>query len=149
MPILAMDEVHQEVTRRNGYRYQFTRKHHGADPKAAQWLPSLSLADEFSVFNLADEHELSDEDGRLYGILRTPVEGVQFLGTRDEQVAEFPVASGNEAWHGYPVYPLANEQATGRGGQAGRPAKAVFQKMEGVGLLSKQERKRLMKGKYA
>lgn len=149
MPTLPTVEIHAEVTRRSRYRYQFTPKHHGADRNAAQWLPGLSLAQEFSVFDLADEHELSDDRGRLYGLLMTADAGVQFIGTRNEQVAEFPVAREGEPWHGYPVYPLASADVSRRGGESGRPAKAVFVRMEQVGLLSVQERKRLMRGKYA
>lgn len=149
MPTLPNVEIYDEVTKRNGHRYQFTPKHHGADKSAAQWLPGLSLTQEFSVFDLADEHELSDDRGRLYGLLMTADAGVQFIGTRNEQIAEFPVARQDEPWHGYPVYPLATADAGGRGGQAGRPAKAVLVRMEQVGLLSAQQRKRLMRGKYA
>jgi hypothetical protein len=100
------------------------------------------------VFDLADFHDLSDVDGCLYGVLRTAEGEVQFLGTRDEQLAEFPVARVGEAWHGYPVYPLANAQAHGRGGAAGRPAKSVFAKMQREGVLSRTECRRLMKGKH-
>jgi hypothetical protein len=151
MPIILDYETHPATTQRRGLSYQFTPKHHGGQGHQgqAQWLPSLTREEEFSVFDSANEHDLADEDGRLYGLLRTAEDEVQFLGTRDEQVAEFPVARTGEAWHGYPVYPLANPEAPRRGGEAGKPPKAVFLKMESAGLLSQQQRKRLMKGKYA
>src|SRR6266851_1964149 len=147
MPIVLDYVTHSVTTKHRGLSYQFTPKHHGGPGHQgqAQWLPKLTLEEEFSVFDSAVEHDLSDEDGRLYGILKTREIGVQFLGTRDEQVAEFPVAREGEAWHGYPGYPLANTEAPRRGGEAGKPAKVVFVKMERVGLLSKQQRARLMK----
>ncbi len=150
MPIVLDFVIHPATTKSRGLSYQFTPKHHGGSGHQgqAQWLPNLTLEEEFSVFDSADEHDLADDDGRLYGLLKTPGKGVQNLGTRDEQVAEFPVARANEAWHGYPVYPLANTEATGRGGQAAKPAKTVLLKMERVGLLSRQQRKFLMKGKH-
>lgn len=150
MPRVLDFVTHSETTKRRGLTYQFTPKHHGGkDNKGqAQWLPSLTFEEEFSIFDHADKHDLSDDSGRLYGILRQPEEDVRILGTRDEQVAEFPVARKGEAWHGYPVYPLASSESTGRGGETGKPEKVVFQKMEEVGLLSKSERRRLMGGKH-
>src|SRR5438105_1295963 len=106
MPTLTAVVVHDAVTRRSGYRYQSTPKHHGGDRDAAQWLPSLSLEEEFAVFNGADEHELSDHDGNLYGVRPDGEGGLRYLGTQHQQVAEFPVARAGEAWHGYPLYPL-------------------------------------------
>src|SRR6267142_1346893 len=41
MPTLGTIVVHGRVTDNHEYQYQFTPKHHGAVPKAAQWLPSL------------------------------------------------------------------------------------------------------------
>src|SRR5215813_2426661 len=81
MPTLATIVIHAQATRRSGYQYQFTPKHHGADPDAAQWLPSLRLEEEFAVFDLADEHELADKDGRLYGVLRNAEGEFRDLGT--------------------------------------------------------------------
>ena len=61
--------IHSVPTRRSGYLYLFYDKHHGrGGPEAAQWLPSLSLDDEFDVFDVADRDDLSDERGWLYGM---------------------------------------------------------------------------------
>jgi len=148
MPTLTAFVVHDDVTRRNLYRYQFTPKHHGADATAAQWLPSMSLEEEFAIFDAADEHELFDEDGRLYGVQPDGDDGLGPIGTRNEQVAEFPVASAGEAWHGYPLYPL-NEGPGNRRGEKHRPEPVVFHKMFQAGLITSRQRKRLMKGDYA
>src|SRR5438067_1620202 len=126
MPTLATVAVHAEVTGRSGYQYQFTPKHHGADPGAAQWLPDLTLAEEFAVFNAADQHDLSDDDGRLYGVQPDDGDGLRYLGTWNQQVAEFPVAREGEAWHGYPLYPVSELAPQDRQGEKYRPAKAVF-----------------------
>jgi hypothetical protein len=68
MPTLTEVVVHGRRTTRREYQYQFTPKHHGANASAAQWLPELSLDEEFDIFDAADEHDLSDDDGRLYGV---------------------------------------------------------------------------------
>ncbi len=46
-----------------------TPKHHGAGlPSDSRWLPDLTRPEEFQVFDMADFHELRDEDGDLYGL---------------------------------------------------------------------------------
>jgi len=149
MPTLAGVVEHTGTTARSAYRYQFTPKHHGADQNAAQWLPDLSLEQEFSIFDEADQHELCDEDGNLYGVLRTANGDLEYIGVWDEQVAEFPVARTGTAWHGYPVYPLAEIGPVNRRGQSGGPAKVVFDKMLHAGVIGRQQRGRLLKGKHA
>jgi hypothetical protein len=69
MPTLANVVVHPTVTDRSEYGYQFTPKHHGGDPKAAMWLPAISLDTEFSIFNDADAQQIADRRGWLYGVL--------------------------------------------------------------------------------
>ena len=133
--------IHPVPTRRSGYRYLFYDKHHGLDRHAARWVADLSQGEEFLVFDEADFHDLSDDRGCLYGV-RPRVEGrIPKLGTKGEQVAEFPRARPNQPWHGYPAWPL--------GGERHGPPKRVFQKMEDSGLLSTRDRKRLEKGKNA
>jgi hypothetical protein len=142
--------IHQVPTRRSGYFYQFYDKHHGrGGPDAAQWLPSLSRQEEFSVFEAADLNELADEQGRMYGIRpRDETGNVPDLGTWGEQVAEFPYARPSETWHGYPVWPLVDEGPENRRGEKSRPSKVVFQRMVDVGMLTFRECKRLEKGAH-
>ncbi len=85
--------LHPRRTERSGYEYYFYDKHHKAGySEDAQWLPEMTHDEEFAVFNLADSHELSNEKGDLYG-LRLSAEGnVLILGTREAQVAEFPLS---------------------------------------------------------
>jgi hypothetical protein len=149
MPTLSEVVVHQTVTRRSEYRYLFTPKHHGADREAAQWRPELTLEEEFAVFDLADLHELSDYDGRLYGFEREDDDGLRHLGIWDEQIAEFPCAKEREPWHGYPVYPLLELGPENRRGRKCRPQKLVFEKMVRAGLITRNQCKRLLKGKHA
>ncbi len=148
MPTLSEVVVHEARTGRSEFRYQFTPKHHGADRNAAQWRPELTLEEEFAVFDLADEHGLSDDDGQLYG-LKQEGDGLCYLGIWDEQIAEFPSARESEAWHGYPVYPLVETGPMNRRGQKCRPQKEVFQKMARAGLITRNQRQRLLKGKHA
>jgi hypothetical protein len=149
MPTLATVILHDTVTNRSHYQYQFTPKHHGADANAAQWLPSLSLEEEFAVFDAADEHEISDDLGRLYGVQADGEDGLRYLGTWNQQVAEFPRAREGEAWHGYPLYPLKELGPEDRRGEKNRPAKEVFDGLVHAGLITLRQRRRLMKGDYA
>ncbi len=96
-----------------------------------------------------DLMDLSDEQGRLYGIgPRDEAGDISDLGTWGEQVAEFPYARPNEAWHGYPVWPLVEEGPENRRGEKSRPSKYVFQRLVQERLLSLRERKRLYKGDH-
>lgn len=147
MPTLATIVEYDAVTDRSRFRYQFTPKHHGGDAEASQWDPSLRLDEEFEVFNLADWHYLSDERGWMYGIRRLGNE-LQDLGTWAQQVAEFPSARSGEAWHGYPIWAINELAPSNRRGQKMCPDKEVFAKMEDAGLLTKQQRKRLLKGDH-
>ena len=147
MPTLATIVVHTHTTNRSGYGYQFTPKHHGGDWDAAQWLPSLTLDEEFAVFDSGDEHDSSDKQGRLYGVRRSN-DMLLDLGTWAQQIAEFPAVRTGVEWHGYPIWAV-NELAPGnRRGENGRPDKEVFLKMERAGLLTLRERKRLFKGDH-
>lgn len=152
MPTVTEVVVHGERTRRGGYGYQFTPKHHGgpgAGSDAARWLASVTLDEEFAIFDAADEHELSDEDGNLYGVERDSLDSLRHIGAWNEQVAIFPFAREGEAWHGYPVYPLVDQGPENRRGQKGRPDGAVFTKMVRAGIISPSQRKRLMKADHA
>jgi hypothetical protein len=149
MPTLATVAVHETLTTRSSYQYQFTPKHHGADANAAQWLPSLGLDEEFSVFDGADDHELSDEGGNLYGVLPDENGDLQYVGTWNQQVAEFPASGAGEAWHGYPLYPLVELGPENRRGEKGRPPKAIFDKMTRAGIITRRQRRRLLKGDHA
>lgn len=140
--------VHPTPTRRSGYRYQFYDKHHGrGGPDAAQWLPSLTREEEFSIFDAADQNEVSDERDRLYGMgSRDRFGNFPDLGTWGEQVAEFPYARPNEAWHGYPVWPLIEAGPENRRGEKSRPSRQVFQRMVEARMLTLRECKRSYKG---
>jgi hypothetical protein len=148
MPTLTTVVVHAEVTGRSQYRYQFTPKHHGADAGAAQWLPRLTLEEEFEVFNMADVAEVADDRGRLYGVWPDGADGLHYLGKWNEQVAEFPFAREGEAWHGYPQYPLGDGAPENRQGEKHRPAKQVFVRMVAAGLITQRHRQRLQKGDH-
>ena len=143
--------IHPTPTRRSGYRYLFYVKHHGpgGHDGPAKWASEFSHDEEFAVFDSADFHEISDERGWLYGVRISESQQVLALGTWGQQVAEFPQARANEPWHGYPLWPLKQDGPPNRRGEQHRPSKAVFQKMEEVGLISRRDRKRLQKGDHA
>ena len=140
--------LHPVPTRRSGYRYFFYDKHHGRDARAAQWLPDLSHDEEFAIFDTAVEQELSDERSWLYGVRPGPGRTVRDLGTWGQQVAVFPFARPNEPWHGYPLGPLKEAGPPNRKGEKYWPSKAVFLRMEAVGLLTKRDKRRLLKGDH-
>ena len=142
-----LDHEHPETTRRNHHRYLFTAKHHGGHGDA-QWLPSLSEVDEFSVFDDADEMDLADGEGNLFGGLRDGADSLRVLGYYQEQIAEFPCSAEGSPWHGYPVWAINQSGATNRRTNKQRPAKAVFDRMVEVGLITQQMRRRLMKGDH-
>lgn len=95
------------------------------------------------MFDNADTHELCDDDGNLYGVRQAAGDSLGYIGTRKEQVAEFPVAREGEPWHGYPVYPL-----TGMG-ERYRPHRSVFDRMLAAGFISRSQRRRFLKGDHA
>lgn len=147
MPTVPSILVHPVTTEVRNRQYQFTPKHHGAGPNAAQWLPSLTYAEEFAVFNVADRHELSDRREWLYG-LQPLGDALQDLGTFEEQIAELPLAPAGQPWHGYPIWPLSKIAPAGRRGEKSRPGREVFDKMEKASLLTARQRKRLFKGEH-
>jgi hypothetical protein len=109
----------------------------------------LSDEEEFSVFDGGDFCDIYDDKGRyLYGIFRKENKLCR-LGTWHQYIAEFPKASEGTAWHGYPVYPVQEPAPPNRKGDDAKPPREVFEKLEASGLISKQERKRLWKGRHA
>jgi hypothetical protein len=136
---------HPVRTRRRSLRYLFYVKHHQTGrSQHAQWARDLSHDDEFGVFDEADFHDLSDAKGDLYGVRR--LEGGRFdvIGTRDEQVAEFPVAPSNQAWHGYPCWPILRRDDADR---KARPPREAVDKMVQAGILREKQASRLKAGK--
>jgi hypothetical protein len=139
--------VHPVRTRNHQYQYLFHPKHHGGDPREGQWLKELSHDEEFTVFDLADEHDLLDEKGHLYGLRLGQDREILELGTLGQQVAKFPHARPDETWHGFPLSPLS----------VGKPPypperevpKGVLRRMVDRRLLNEIQRKRLEKGKPA
>src|SRR5437016_1851091 len=79
--------IHHVPTRRSGYHYQFYDKHHGRGaPDVARWLPSMSHDEEFTVFDTADLHDISDERGWIYGVRPRDGAGeIPDLGTWGQQ----------------------------------------------------------------
>jgi hypothetical protein len=107
------------------------------------------LEEEFSVFDGAETHEVSDVDGNLYGVLPDGEGDLRYIGTWNQQVAEFPLARPGEAWHGYPLYPLVELGPVNRRGEKGRPAKKLFDTMARAGIITSRQRRRLLKGDHA
>jgi hypothetical protein len=143
------DPIHPTVTRRSAYQYLFLGKHHGGGTKGdARWLEELTADEEFSVFDDADWHEIADQDGRLYCVLRDGRGGLRDLGTWQQQIAEFPHANVGMPWHGYPIWAVNELAPPNRASQKVRPDRGVFNLMEEAGLLTARQRKRLYKGEH-
>ena len=99
--------VHDQATSRSQFRYFFYDKHHTPNNTTdAQWLPSLSQAEEFAIFDQADFDQIIVSNGDFFGMRRTPDGQILPLGTERQVIAEFPATLPPRAWHGYPLWPL-------------------------------------------
>jgi hypothetical protein len=107
----------------------------------------MTQEEEFVVFCLADYHNISNAKGDLYGVRLSPERKIISLGTREEQVAEFPLAPDGHPWHGYPVWPIM--RLDGDKKRKYPAPKEALEKMKQAGLITEIQRKRLASGKYA
>lgn len=143
------DPIHPQPTRKSGYSYMFTGKHHGGGKADdSQWADDVTRDEEFSVFDEADYHDIFDDARRYYGVLPDENGGLCDLGTWQQQIAEFPRANEGVPWHGYPIWAVNEHGPPNRSGQKIRPAKEVFVKMEQAGLITTRQKKRLNKGDH-
>src|SRR5690348_15203767 len=107
MTSIAMENVVlPQRTRKRNLQYEITAKHHGENRRAAMWLPDVTPAEEFAIFDTADFGDVCDDRGALYGVQPLAEEELRILGMWQEQVAKFPRKRRDEPWHGYPVWPL-------------------------------------------
>ncbi|MEX2188144.1 MAG: hypothetical protein WD875_15160 [Pirellulales bacterium] len=127
----------------------FHPKHHvGGLRTIAQWARGISRNEEFGIFDTADRLEVADEAGNLFGVLRGENGRICTLGAWDEQIAFFPCTPANEAWHGYPLFPV-NKGLSKSKPPPSRPVPlAVFRRMTVAGLLKEDETKRLARGRH-
>src|SRR5262245_21269251 len=138
--------LHAVRTRRSSYRCFFYDKQHGrGGPEAARWALDLSEEEEFGIFDQADFHDLSDAPGNLYGIPLGPDREVLYLGTLRQQVAKF--TDSGPHWHGFPLGPLDEKLDPPHPPVRALP-KDALEKIVDAGLLTREERKRLLKGKH-
>ncbi len=138
--------LHPDPTRRRHFRYFFYDKHHGrGGPEAAQWVLDLSEIEEFGIFDQAEDLDLSDDRGNLYGIRFGPERQVRVLGTHRQQIAKF--TDSGPHWHGFPLGPLDPNLDPPHPPERALP-KDALQKMVDAHLLTREERKRLLKGKH-
>jgi hypothetical protein len=141
---------HPTRTRRSGYRYLFTAKHHGGGGRnAGMWLPEIDRETEFGVFDVADFREIADSRGWLYGVLLDDGGKLRKIGMFDEQVAEFQPGAPDEPWHGYPQWPMSEVGPVNRRKAKCCPERAVFDRMVATTLIKKIQRKRLLAGRHA
>jgi hypothetical protein len=152
MDVCEAKDIHPDRTDRGQRSYCFTPKHHGAGLSLdACWLRDLPRPEEFEVFNMADQHELSDASGNLYGLRIRNLSGrreLLELGTQHEQIARFWAESQQNHWHGHPLWPVDARETSNRGGQDYRPPRLVFQKIVAASIFSKTQAGRLNSGKH-
>jgi hypothetical protein len=154
---IGQESEYPSTSRRRGLRYLFTAKHHGGGTSHdATWHPSLSKADEFGIFDSADWHEIVDDSGNMYGILRDQaLGGLRMLGTWCQQVAKFPIAAAGQSWHGYPLLPISTDESQREIRPLRRSVpREVWKRLLGenltqAALLTKEEARNLKKGKLA
>jgi hypothetical protein len=138
--------LHPAPTRRSGYRYFFYDKHHGrGGPEAARWALDVSEDEEFGISDQADNLDLSDDHGNSYGVRIGLEHQVLVLGTLRQQIARFH--DSGPPWHGFPLGPLDNHLDPPHPPQRPLP-KDALQKMVDARLLTREERRRLLKGKH-
>lgn len=150
MEICQVRDIHPHRTTLSQLSYCFTPKHHGAGSRSDScWL--LTRVEEFGVFDMADQHQLSDEAGNLYGLFIRAIGGyreLMVLGTRNEQVACFWSAPQQSHWHGHPRWPIRGTDSTNRGRQDYGPPKFVLDRMVLAGILNTNEIRRLKTGNH-
>jgi hypothetical protein len=151
MDVCGPRDIHSERTALSGHTYCFTPKHHGAGSKSdSRWLPDLSRDQEFEVFDMADNNQLADSDGNLYGLrIRQVGEERELvkLGTSHEQIARFWAEEQQRHWHGHPLWPIQARDSPNRKKQDYCPPKEVFDRMVARGLITAGQAKRLRGGK--
>jgi len=152
MEVCEPRDVHPQATRLNHLSYCFTPKHHGAGLKSdACWLPDLPRLEEFAVFDMADWHQLSDNDGNLYGLrIRqdNTFREILELGTRHEMIARFWVEADQNHWHGHPLWPVLDKGPLNRKRQAYRPPKEAFDQMVAANILTEIQAGRLKTARH-
>ena len=145
-----------QSTRRN-LSYVFTPKHHGASKTASCWQPAMTLDEEFTVFDRADgivvqapadDRQVADADGNIYGYTVLADGTLDELGTWYQQLAEFPAQAAGAVWHGYPIRPIGPLAPQSFQGQKCRPNTSVFDRMFELGDITNGQRKLLKKGEW-
>jgi hypothetical protein len=111
-----------------------------------RWSADVSADDEVAVFLTSRSRDMADDEGNVYGVLRTADGQVRSLGVWNQQVAVFSHTSAAGPWSGHPLLPLNDDALAGRRQGKSRPPKEVFRKMEIENLLTPLQRKRMMKG---
>ncbi len=160
MDVCTEKDIHDHVTERGHLRYCFTPKHHGAGRSSdSRWLRALTRPEEFQVFDMADFHELRDEDGDLYGlrILGDPGNRQLLeLGDKHEYIARFWAEGRPEdPWHGHPLWPIRSKHddrrpkgAENRAKQGCCPPQKVFDRMVERRILSASKASRLKTARH-
>jgi hypothetical protein len=113
-----------------------------------RWSPAVSAVEEDAVFWVARSHDISDGEGRVYGVLRSAGGVIHDLGVWHQQFAMFSQNRPDLPWAGHPVWPLHQEVLAGRLPQRALPPIEPLHKMNRVGLLTTRERKRLARGNH-
>jgi hypothetical protein len=100
---------------------------------------------------MADLHQLSDNDGNLYGLRirqNNTKREVLELGTRHEMIARFWVEAQQNHWHGHPLWPVIAKGPLNRKSQAYSPPKEVFAKMVAANVLTEIQAGRLKTARH-
>lgn len=158
MPFVQNNTEHPTLTARRNLTYVFTPKHHGASPTSSCWLSTLTLDEEFAIFDRADgivvtisyvdNRQVADDDGNLYGYEALSNGSLREIGTWHQQLAEFPNQREDSVWHGYPIWPTSSQAPVNYQGQKCRPDSKVFDRMFQLGDITSGQRKRLKRGDW-
>jgi len=86
---------------KSGKKHECNIVHRNGTPGKSQW--SISVGEEFELFELADEHHWTG-DGRNYWSIKSNRQKPQPIGTRGEFIARF-LPHREDTWHGFPGCP--------------------------------------------
>jgi hypothetical protein len=115
----------------------------------------MNLDEEFGIFDRADgvvvqppadNQQVADAAGNVYGYTVLADGSLEEIGTWHQQIAEFPNQAAGAVWHGYPIWPIGPMAPQNLQGQKCRPDSSVFDRMVALGHITSGQRKLLKKG---
>ena len=122
------------TSKKKMYVSAYIHRGHRPKSKKARWRDDLTVAEEFGLFEVADDGGWRCSRGHMWA--PGEHEGARRLGTKAERLAKFPRNTSTAPWHGYPVSPRLD-------GSRGRPDDDLLEKWVADGVISRTFARRL------